>query len=157
MIVNSKRRLERCLIWNLQGLPFKPSPLSISLQSVPAPMWLTVLYAESTVYVGGGGGAAQSGATATLATTTRYMITDHRHAPSKHNTTATQIRHCHPACLPAYLFDLAGYRTLNVPADAVFANHTVVLRRKSYPSVFFYAFSSNPLGAKATKFSFTGS
>lgn len=78
---------------------FQASPLSISLQSVPAPMWLLVLYAEASVFWGWKGVAAQSGATATLATTTRYMITDHRHAPSKHNTAAAQIRHRFPAYL----------------------------------------------------------
>lgn len=60
---------------------------------------------------------AQSGATATLATTTRYMITDHRHAPSKHNTTAAQIRDYNPGCLPTS--GIAGRTTLNVPADTV--------------------------------------
>lgn len=102
MIVNSKRRLERCLIWNLRGLPLKtppPSPLAA------LPMRLTVLYAKPyCVWWGWSRGvAAQSGATATLATTTRYMITDHRHAPSKHSTTAAQIRDYNPGCLSAFL------------------------------------------------------
>lgn len=39
---------------------------------------------------------------ASLATTTRYMITDHRHAPSKHNSSADKrLRPRLHVCLPA--------------------------------------------------------
>lgn len=135
---------------------FQTFPLSISLQSVPAPMWLTVLYAEPTV---GGGGGSSVGSDSHA----RYNDTVHDHRSqarplkTQHNSNIDKTL---LSRLPAYLFDFAGYRTLNVPAaaDAVFANHTVVLRRKSYPSgFFFHACSSNLLGAKATKFSFTRS
>lgn len=75
-----------------------PPPPSATL------MQLTVLYAERTVWGWSHGVAAQSGATATLATTTWYMITDHRPAPSKHSTTAAaEIRHCDPGCLSGFL------------------------------------------------------
>lgn len=116
MIVNSKRRLERCLIWNLRGLPFRlPAQLSTSYAAG------CFVCQPHCVWGWSRGVAAQSGATATLATTTRYMITDHRHAPSKHSTTAAQIRVLQswlPVCLST--FDIAGCRTLNVPADAAF-------------------------------------
>jgi len=79
-----------------------PSPSSSS-HSVPPPLWLAVLYAEATVWGWSRGVAAQSGSTATLATATRYMITDQRHAPSKHSTVAAQIRDDNPGCLAAFL------------------------------------------------------
>lgn len=34
-----------------------------------------------------------------LATTTRYMITDQRHAPSKHSITAAEIRDYNSGCM----------------------------------------------------------
>lgn len=100
--------------------------------------------------------AAQSGATATLATATRYMNTDHRHAPSKHSKTAEQIRGDDPGCLSAFLpFDKAGRPTLNVPADAVFTNRTgfedashIILNL----AFFFFCFSSQLLERKPQSF-----
>ncbi|TNN80388.1 hypothetical protein EYF80_009412 [Liparis tanakae] len=93
---------------------------------------VAALYAEAAVWGRSRGVAAQSGATAALATATRYMSTDHRHAPSKHSTVAAQIRDDDPRCLPTFDVAIAGYRTLNVPADALFTNHTelhIPLRR----------------------------
>lgn len=101
MIVNSKGVWKDVLSEIYEA--YLRNPPSISPHSIPPPLRLTVLYAKPTVWGWSRGVAAQSGATATLATTTRYMITDHRHAPSKHSTTAAQIRGYNPGCLSAFL------------------------------------------------------
>lgn len=101
MIVNSKG-VWKDVLSEIYEAYLSNSP-SISPRSVPPLMRLTLLYAKPNVWGWSRGVAAQSGATATLATTTRYMIIDHRHAPSKHSTTAAQIRDYNPGCLPPYL------------------------------------------------------
>lgn len=46
---------------------------------------------------------AHSRATATLATMTRYMITDHRHAPSKQSNNSRSTDNRLQPCLPSFL------------------------------------------------------
>lgn len=116
MIVNSKG------VWKDVLSEIYEAYLSNSRRSFPPPYAGDCFVCQTHCVWGWSRGvAAQSGATATLATTTRYMITDHRHAPSKHSTTAAQIRDLQswlPVCLST--FDIAGCTTLNVPADTVF-------------------------------------
>lgn len=98
---------------------FQASP-SPSPCSVPAPMRLLVLYAEATVCFWGEGG----GSSVRSDSHARYNDTvhDHRSQARPLKTQHSSSTDKTPlSCLP---FDLAGYRTLNVPADAVFSNHT---------------------------------
>lgn len=75
---------------------------------------------------------------ASLATATRYMITDHRHAPSKHNSGADKrVRPRLHVCLLASAAPGRGtlkYIYKNIaPADAVHLNHMGIRRRASHP------------------------
>lgn len=134
-----------------------PPPYSLTAQPPPTPhpMRLTVLYAKPTVWGWSRGVAAQSGATATLATTTRYMITDHRHAPSKHSTTAAQIRDYNPACLSAFLpLTQQGAQPKMCQTDGVFTNHTDA-GFEDASHIFLnlsFCFSSHPLESKPQTF-----
>ena len=116
-------------------------------------MWSTLLYAKATVWRWSHGVAAQSGAAATLATATRYMITDHRHAPSKHSTTAAQIRDCNPGCLSAFLPPTKrGAELLHVPADKLFTNHIGFEEASHILLNLHFYFSSHPLESKPQSF-----
>lgn len=101
------------------------------------------------------GVAAQSGATATLAPATWYMIAHHRHAPSKHNITAALIRDYDPGCLPT--FDIAGRTSLSVPADAVLTNHIGFEDTSHILLNLRICFSSQPWESKPQSFFFTTS
>lgn len=92
-----------------------------------------------------------------FATTTWYMITDHRHAPSKHSTTATADKKATilAACLPSYLWH-SRVQTLNVPARRSFKPHRIFKTQVtsfwiSLSLFFFFCFSSHPIGVEATK------
>lgn len=90
MIVNSKGVWKDVLSEDLRSLPF-----NLTTPSTPSPGtafqlqggWLLCL-PKPTECGRRRGVAAQSGATAALATTTRYMIIDHRHAPPPNTTAA---------------------------------------------------------------------
>ena len=129
------------------------TPPPYSLAAFQPPMWSTLLYAKPTVWRWSHGVAAQSGATATLATATWYMITDHRHAPSTQHNSSTDKRLQFKllVCLPTS--DKAGCRTFTCASKQAFYKPHRVWRSKSHPPESPLLLFLSPTGVEATKFS----
>lgn len=157
MIVNSKRRLERCLIWNLRVLSLK-LPLHVPPRSAPPPMWLTLLYAKppSVGVESRGGGSVRSNSYACYSDMVHDRTSQARPLKTQHNSSADKrLQSWLPVCLPT--FDIAGRRSLSVPADAVFTNHIGFEDTSHILLNLRICFSSQPLESKPQSFFFTTS
>lgn len=103
-----------------------------------------------------GGGSVRSDSHACYNDTVHDHRSQARPLKTQHNSsTDKRLQSWLPVCLPT--FDIAGCRTLNVPADAVFTNHTGFEDASHILLNLRFLLFLSPNGVKAAKFFLTTS